>query len=117
MGACGFRNISERTIADVQLFWMTDDAPEDCPQPLVKYSGDIWSEKATFELCAEGVHWTSPLDIIHAMELLLVAHYLLNVSYAKKAKNTLVFLQRCIMDISDRKPLPASLRFLVNKLA
>lgn len=87
------------------LMCTQEEAPNDCSQPLIIYSRDVWHEGTSFTIWAEGQHLASALDAIHAYELLFVAHFILNMTYAKKARNTLTLLQRCVMVMTEKQCL------------
>lgn len=94
-----------------------EDAPENHAQPIIHYFGDVWLLGCKFEVWAEGHLLFPALDIMHAMELLLASHFAFNLEYAEKAKGTLMFLQRFIMNIHEgKKSVPVGVKMLMNKL-
>lgn len=56
-------------------------------------------------------------DFLQAVCVLMVAHYVFNMTYHPKLNNTLTFLQKVIMNIKDGNPNPKrliNLLFQVN---
>ena len=95
---------------------LTKEIPDDCPQSIIIYTGDVWTTQDSI-IHAEGSKLCVTNDLVFAFELLLIVHYVFNISYAPKAKRLLTFLQVADLHIQDSEPLPKSMHTLMSKLA
>ena len=55
-------------------------------------------------------------ELTLAMELMLALHYVMNLKYCNELKNTYLFYQKHIMDLSDKEKVPSRLITFVSKL-
>ena len=60
---------------------LTTEFPEDCPQPTILYTGDVWT---TQDFIIQGSKLCVANDLVFAFELLLNVYYVFNISYAAK---------------------------------
>ena len=80
----------------------------------IKYHGKDISEildgkVKKYEVIAEQELVCSSEDFIRALCVLMVAHYVFNMTYHPKLNSTLTFLQKVIMNIKDGNPNPKKL--------
>ena len=81
------------------------------PSAYITHSGDhplsVLDEGITFSIIVEGETICETEDILSAMCLLMCVHYVFNLVYSKKAANTMTFLQRVVLNITDDTPAPS----------
>ena len=104
--------------SDDKCYIITKEVPDDCPTPIIVYSGDL-CDMATckFEVFVEGCLVAQPVDIMEAYEVLVSCYYVFDIPYHKKASCTMIFLQKGLLKLSDSTPMPASVRSLLNQVS
>jgi len=78
--------------------------------------GDIPLTSSLIYIVAEKVVLMEAEELSLAMELLFGLHYVMNLKYCDQCKNTYLFYQKFIMEISDKEKIPTKLITFVSKL-
>ena len=81
------------------------------PQAYIAYDGDTYvsiiKEAMEYSIIAEGEIVCKTADFVSAVCLLMCVHYVFNFAYNKKVLNTLTFIQKIILNITDETATPS----------
>ena len=75
------------------------------------------SKDLVFEVHAEGELVCEPVDLLEAIECLIIAYFLLNIKYPPSALNSLTFFQKVLLNVEEKEvSMSRKLQNLLKKL-
>ena len=69
-----------------------------------------------FEVVIEDKIISNAGDFITAFAILMAAHYVFNVNYAKEIQHTMIFVQKILLNMTDNFKTPPKVLSLMTKL-